>query len=58
MSIKLKKLAIAAMLGVSFTASAGNEFIIKQSVMGMVETVKEKPFYTSCLDLKNTIPVD
>lgn len=49
MSIKFKKIAIAAMLGVSFTASAGNEFIIKQGIMGMVETSKEKPFQDSAL---------
>lgn len=46
------------MMSASFAASAaaGSEFIIRQSVMGMVETSKGKPFYTSCLDLKNTIP--
>lgn len=58
MNSKLKKIALAAMMSASFAASAaaGSEFIIKQSVMGMVETSKGKPFYTSCLDLKNTIP--
>jgi len=58
MNSKLKKIALAAMMSASFAASAaaGSEFIIRQSVMGMVETSKGKPFYTSCLDLKNTIP--
>lgn len=58
MNSKLKKIALAAMMSASFAASAaaGSEFIIKQSVMGMVETSKGKPFYTSCLDLKNTVP--
>lgn len=52
-----KSLLLTLFSGISFVASAaGSEFIIKQSVMGMIEPVKEKPFYTSCLDLKNTLP--
>lgn len=58
MNNKFKKIALAVVMNASFAASAanGNEFIIKHSVMGMIEPVKEKPFYTSCLDLKNTLP--
>lgn len=56
-NIKKSAIALALLSGISFVANAAaTEFIIKQSVMGMIEPVKVKPSYLSCQSLKKTVP--
>lgn len=52
-------LSVIAISWLSFSASAsetGNEYLIRQNVEGMIAKPKEKPFYVSCKDLKQTLP--
>lgn len=62
MNVFVRALSVTAISWLSFSASAAeaasgsNEYVFRQNVDGMVSKPKEKPFYVSCKDIKQTNP--
>lgn len=52
----LSAVAISLLSFSTIASEAVNEYILRQNIEGMIAKPKEKPFYLSCNELKQTLP--